>query len=156
MMPAKITALIHWQAVKLWLKRVPFHHKPPFEPGIGPFSFEVRFIVNDPLLPDNVYDFSISGEGNEAVAALLAWGAVGLLFALRRFRWAPWGRSSSRWVTGRCSGSRTPPRRSWPLSISWTERGRRGSLPPEPVLRPGRSFCGMWTVSVARSTRRRV
>jgi DUF1365 family protein len=35
MMPAKITGLIHWQAVKLWLKRVPFHHKPPFEPGQG-------------------------------------------------------------------------------------------------------------------------
>jgi DUF1365 family protein len=33
--PAQITALIHWQALRLWLKRVPFHHKPPFEPGRG-------------------------------------------------------------------------------------------------------------------------
>ncbi len=35
LMPARITALIHWQALRLWLKRVPFHHKPPFEPGKG-------------------------------------------------------------------------------------------------------------------------
>jgi hypothetical protein len=35
LMPAQVTALIHWQALKLWLKRVPFHHKPPFEPGKG-------------------------------------------------------------------------------------------------------------------------
>jgi DUF1365 family protein len=33
--PMQVTALIHWQAVRLWLKRVPFHHKPPFEPGKG-------------------------------------------------------------------------------------------------------------------------
>jgi DUF1365 family protein len=34
-MPVQVIALIHWQAVKLWLKRVPFHHKPPFVPGKG-------------------------------------------------------------------------------------------------------------------------
>ena len=28
-------ALIHWQALKLYLRGVPFHHKPPFEPGQG-------------------------------------------------------------------------------------------------------------------------
>ncbi len=35
LMPAQVIALIHWQALKLWLKRIPFHHKPPFEPGKG-------------------------------------------------------------------------------------------------------------------------
>ena len=35
MQPLQVTALIHWQALRLWLKRVPFHHKPPFEPGKG-------------------------------------------------------------------------------------------------------------------------
>ena len=35
LMPFQVTALIHWQAVKLFAKRVPFHHKPPFEPGKG-------------------------------------------------------------------------------------------------------------------------
>jgi DUF1365 family protein len=35
LMPARITALIHWQALRLWLKRVPFHHKPAFQPGKG-------------------------------------------------------------------------------------------------------------------------
>jgi DUF1365 family protein len=35
LMPMQVTGLIHWQALKLWLKRVPFHHKPPFEPGKG-------------------------------------------------------------------------------------------------------------------------
>ena len=33
--PLQVTTLIHWQALRLWLKRVPFHHKPPFEPGVG-------------------------------------------------------------------------------------------------------------------------
>ncbi len=33
--PLQVTALIHWQALRLWLKRVPFHHKPPFVPGKG-------------------------------------------------------------------------------------------------------------------------
>jgi DUF1365 family protein len=32
-MPLRVTALIHWQALRLWLKRVPFHHKPPFVAG---------------------------------------------------------------------------------------------------------------------------
>jgi DUF1365 family protein len=35
LMPLQVTALIHWQALRLWLKRVPFHHKPPFVPGEG-------------------------------------------------------------------------------------------------------------------------
>jgi DUF1365 family protein len=30
-----VTALIHWQALKLYLRGVPFHHKPPFEEGRG-------------------------------------------------------------------------------------------------------------------------
>jgi DUF1365 family protein len=33
--PLQVTALIHWQALRLWRKRVPFHHKPPFVPGDG-------------------------------------------------------------------------------------------------------------------------
>lgn len=35
LMPLQVTVLIHWQALRLWLKRVPFHHKPPFVPGEG-------------------------------------------------------------------------------------------------------------------------
>ena len=35
LMPQRVISLIHLQAVKLWLKRVPFFHKPPFEPGEG-------------------------------------------------------------------------------------------------------------------------
>ena len=35
LMPLQVIALIHWQALKLCLKRVPFHHKPAFEPGKG-------------------------------------------------------------------------------------------------------------------------
>ena len=35
LMPLQVTALIHWQALRLWLKRVPFHHKPPFVAGEG-------------------------------------------------------------------------------------------------------------------------
>ena len=35
LMPLQVTALIHRQALSLWLKRVPFHHKPPFVPGQG-------------------------------------------------------------------------------------------------------------------------
>lgn len=35
LMPHRVTTLIHWQAVKLWRKGVPFHHKPPFVPGKG-------------------------------------------------------------------------------------------------------------------------
>ncbi len=33
--PLQVTALIHFEALRLWLKRVPFHHKPPFVPGEG-------------------------------------------------------------------------------------------------------------------------
>ena len=35
LLPLRIVALIHWQALRLWLKRVPFHHKPPFVAGEG-------------------------------------------------------------------------------------------------------------------------
>jgi DUF1365 family protein len=35
LMPIQVIALIHWQALRLWLKRVPFHHKPEFIPGKG-------------------------------------------------------------------------------------------------------------------------
>jgi DUF1365 family protein len=35
LMPVQVIALIHWQAVKLFVKRVPFHHKPPYVPGTG-------------------------------------------------------------------------------------------------------------------------
>lgn len=35
LLPQRVTALIHWQAVKLWRKGVPVHHKPPFVPGEG-------------------------------------------------------------------------------------------------------------------------
>ena len=35
LMPLQVIGLIHWQALKLWLGRVPFHRKPPFEPGKG-------------------------------------------------------------------------------------------------------------------------
>ena len=33
--PLQVTALIHVEALRLWLKGVPFHHKPPFVPGRG-------------------------------------------------------------------------------------------------------------------------
>jgi DUF1365 family protein len=33
--PLQVIALIHYEALRLWLKRVPFHHKPPFVPGAG-------------------------------------------------------------------------------------------------------------------------
>ena len=35
LLTARVTGLIHWQALKLLAKRVPFHHKPPFVPGRG-------------------------------------------------------------------------------------------------------------------------
>jgi len=35
LMPLQVIALIHWQALRLWLKRVPFHRKPDFIPGRG-------------------------------------------------------------------------------------------------------------------------
>jgi DUF1365 family protein len=35
LMPLQVTALIHRQAVRLWLKKVPFHRKPPFVEGRG-------------------------------------------------------------------------------------------------------------------------
>ena len=33
--PLQVTALIHFEALRLWRKRVPFHHKPAFVPGEG-------------------------------------------------------------------------------------------------------------------------
>ncbi len=33
--PLQVIALIHWQALRLWLRRVPFHRKPAFVPGEG-------------------------------------------------------------------------------------------------------------------------
>lgn len=35
LMPLQVILLIHWQALRLWLKRVPFHRKPPFARGRG-------------------------------------------------------------------------------------------------------------------------
>lgn len=35
LMPAAVTARIHGQALRLWLKRTPVFHKPPFVPGKG-------------------------------------------------------------------------------------------------------------------------
>lgn len=35
LMTVQITVLIHLQAAKLWLKGLPFHHKPPFVSGKG-------------------------------------------------------------------------------------------------------------------------
>lgn len=35
LMPARVIGLIHWQAARLWLKRTPFHRKPPYLPGHG-------------------------------------------------------------------------------------------------------------------------
>ena len=35
LMPLQVTVLIHLQAARLWLKRVPFFHKPRFVPGEG-------------------------------------------------------------------------------------------------------------------------
>jgi DUF1365 family protein len=35
LMPAAVVARIHWQAARLWLKRAPFHRRPPFVPGRG-------------------------------------------------------------------------------------------------------------------------
>jgi DUF1365 family protein len=35
LMPLQVISLIHWQALRLFLKRVPFHRKPAFVPGEG-------------------------------------------------------------------------------------------------------------------------
>jgi DUF1365 family protein len=35
LMPHRVTALIHWQALKLWRKGARFHHKPAFNPSKG-------------------------------------------------------------------------------------------------------------------------
>jgi DUF1365 family protein len=35
LMPARVLGLIHWQALRLWLKRTRFYRKPPFVPGQG-------------------------------------------------------------------------------------------------------------------------
>jgi DUF1365 family protein len=34
-MTVQVISFIHWQALKLWLKRVPFRRKPPYIPGQG-------------------------------------------------------------------------------------------------------------------------
>ena len=33
--PLQVTAMIHFEALRLWAKRVPFHHKPAFVAGEG-------------------------------------------------------------------------------------------------------------------------
>jgi DUF1365 family protein len=38
LMPVQVIGRIHWQALRLYLKGVPFRHKPPFEPGKGSVS----------------------------------------------------------------------------------------------------------------------
>jgi DUF1365 family protein len=35
LMPARVLGRIHWQALRLFAKRTPFFHKPPFVPGSG-------------------------------------------------------------------------------------------------------------------------
>jgi DUF1365 family protein len=35
LMPLRVITLIHWQALRLWLKRVRVYRKPPFVPGEG-------------------------------------------------------------------------------------------------------------------------
>jgi DUF1365 family protein len=35
LMPVQVVGLIHWQALKLYLRGVPFHRKPPFVEGKG-------------------------------------------------------------------------------------------------------------------------
>jgi DUF1365 family protein len=35
LMTFQVSALIRWQALRLWAKRVPFHRKPPYLPGRG-------------------------------------------------------------------------------------------------------------------------
>lgn len=35
LMPATVVARIHWQAAKLWARRVPFYRRGPFVPGKG-------------------------------------------------------------------------------------------------------------------------
>lgn len=35
LMPARVVSLIHWQALRLWVKRTRFYRKPPFVPGRG-------------------------------------------------------------------------------------------------------------------------
>jgi len=35
LMPLRVTWLIHWQALRLWVKRTRFYRKPPFVPGRG-------------------------------------------------------------------------------------------------------------------------
>lgn len=48
LMPQRVIALIHWQALKLWLKRVPFHRKPPFDPDVGSLKVPSKAPVAGP------------------------------------------------------------------------------------------------------------
>ena len=41
-MPARVTRAIHWQALRLWVKRVPFHHKPSPPEGTLPVPHAIR------------------------------------------------------------------------------------------------------------------
>ena len=50
LMPAQVIGLIHWQALKLFVKRVPFHHKPPFVPGVGSIRGGNHVSPTSPLL----------------------------------------------------------------------------------------------------------
>ncbi len=47
-MPLRVSALIHWQAVILWRKRVAFHRKPPFDPAQGSFSMTTTVSQDTP------------------------------------------------------------------------------------------------------------
>jgi DUF1365 family protein len=43
-MPARVLTLIHWQALRLWVKRTRFYRKPAFVPGHG--SVKTRSVKN--------------------------------------------------------------------------------------------------------------
>jgi len=49
LMPAQVIGLIHWQALKLYMKGAPFFHKPPFVPGQGSAREQAR--AHAPVFP---------------------------------------------------------------------------------------------------------